>query len=311
LWSEEETNSTSAAGSFGAVGGQRKGLRMRRVAGKSSRQSGRNSDRPVTNERRMAVLTGLVGLAAGRFLAQQEGQPEQDWAYVTPLIEQGCVLMSLPGERFAYRQQYFHKAVILLVNHRWNFDLGLIINRPTSFVTTQFGIPGPPWRIWYGGDCEGLITSNMKLDNVVHFCLHTIEEFASSSERVIPGVYLMEFRLAQQFVSQGRAQTKDFRLIFGYCGWGNGQLQRELDRGKSWKMASINQRIITSELQESACDKVRPDDGIAEWQRFYSLVDSKFPSEVSERAEQLDDELGDEMLRQWVNVKLASLPGKP
>merc|ERR1712232_1349675 len=82
--------------------------------------------------------------------------PASSWAYPTPLIEQGSVLLSEPGCRFGFRQQYFQKAVILLIDHRPDFDMGLVLNRPTAITTAQLGVPGPSWLLCFGGDCQGL-----------------------------------------------------------------------------------------------------------------------------------------------------------
>ena len=38
------------------------------------------------------------------------GAEEQGWAYTTPLIEQGSLLLAATSDHFALNQQYFHKA---------------------------------------------------------------------------------------------------------------------------------------------------------------------------------------------------------
>jgi len=64
-----------------------------------------------------------------------------------------------------------------------------------------------------------------------------IDDFASMSREVTRGVYLISFDKAQELVSAGQAQTSDFMLFLGYCGWIQNQLQGELNVGV-WKMAS-------------------------------------------------------------------------
>jgi len=146
----------------------------------------------------------------------------EGWAYSTPLVEQGSLLLSRPGGRFAVNQQYFHKAVIFIVNHHSGGDLGLILNRPTTFTSAQLGLPGQPWAVGFGGDCQGVaaLRGGNARGGIAAFCLHTVEEFAAASRGVITGVYLMDFAEAFSMVQRGGARPDDFMLLLGYCGWG-------------------------------------------------------------------------------------------
>lgn len=256
----------------------------------------------------LVAAAGLVGGVVGRSLGGAEsgsGQPEL--AYTDPVIRKGSVLMSHPGPTFAFRQQYFHKAVIL-ITRQTNIDVGLILNRPSSLLTTQLGIPGPPWQVMFGGDVQG-IKSFQGFDGStgVLELLHTMEKFKGDSREVIRGVYLMDFEKGQELVSRGQARTTDFFLVAGYCGWSPGQLQGEL-KGGFWKMATVDSRIIIRELQEEAMEmqalsQVGLDDGIALWRHIYAKVDSGFP-----RAAQPNlgptDKLADLALQQWVEENL-------
>ena len=196
---------------------------------------------PEGNNRRkiawLLILSGLAGYQAGNgFLEERyETNSAPEFAYSSPVIQQGCVLMARPGDTFIDHQQYFHKSAILILKHNADFDRGIIINRPSGFNTRQLGVPGPAWNIWFGGDCEGLRAPHYT--GVRTFCLHVSDEFAEMSKEVERGVYLIRFDAAQDLVANGRATTDDFMLFFGYCGWSRNQLQRELDAGV-WKMVS-------------------------------------------------------------------------
>eukprot|EP00441_Pelagodinium_beii_P027530 CAMPEP_0197680698 /NCGR_PEP_ID=MMETSP1338-20131121/93716_1 /TAXON_ID=43686 ORGANISM="Pelagodinium beii, Strain RCC1491" /NCGR_SAMPLE_ID=MMETSP1338 /ASSEMBLY_ACC=CAM_ASM_000754 /LENGTH=395 /DNA_ID=CAMNT_0043261919 /DNA_START=246 /DNA_END=1433 /DNA_ORIENTATION=- len=309
----------------------RKKPRARRVRG--IRQDwrtvpGSNPQMPLPNGpngRRLLGLVGLAGLAGfaaslggslGNRLKASDALDNVDLgpesAFETPILGQGCVLLSRPGGEFALRQQYFHKAVILITRHKFFGDIGLILNRPTAYSTSQLGFPGPPWTVWFGGDCEGLRDGDPR--NAVLYCLHTLDKLADKSSEVIRGVYLTSFPEAQQLVQSGRAQRSDFIVIMGYCGWSSGQLQGELARG-DWKMASIDSRLIIKELQEELLElrsvrQIGLDDGIATWRHLYSRVDAGFPSIWREDEGMLDtvvasdDQVGDAMLKQWVQANL-------
>jgi len=292
---EKLANGSSRLGSAG---------RSRRVRGPSWR-GGRKPD--ASSKLPGLALAGLVGLVAGRWASWlgdggSDQSDKSDWAYSTPLIEKGNILLSRPGGMFAMRQEYFHKAVILIINHRSGSDVGIILNRPTALVTSQLGFAGPAWKIWFGGDCEGL--SDMQFDSTAVFCLHTLEKLATSSKEVLAGVYVMSFEQAKGCVSKGEAQTIDFKVFVGYCGWGRGQLEEELDRGECWKMASVDRRVLMKELR--AAPRLGLDDGIGIWQRFSALMESRVP--IPDDGDTFGDELADATLRHWVEANLVERP---
>ncbi|CAJ1381409.1 unnamed protein product [Effrenium voratum] len=230
-----------------------------------------------------------------------------EWAYSSPAIETGSILMARPGDTFVDHQQYFHKSVILVLRHENDGDQGIIINRPSGFNTAQLGIKGPVWNIWFGGDCEGIRGQG----SVRSYCLHVSDRFKDVSTEVTRGVYLTSFQKARELVTQGRADASDFMLFLGYCGWGRNQLQGELDRGV-WKMASVDSRLLVRELREESLELRRLpslglDDGVGLWRHLYAVVDSNVPgardpfeSDMLDFERSEGDAFGDVLLRQWV-----------
>ena len=67
--------------------------------------------------------------------------------YESPLIEQGSVILGGTQQEFGFalRQQYFHKSVMLLLQHDDGFTKGIILNRPSAYELDG-------WRVWFGGD---------------------------------------------------------------------------------------------------------------------------------------------------------------
>lgn len=62
------------------------------------------------------------------------------WAYESGnAIETGSVILSRPVQDFGYglKRQYFHKCVILVLEHDATFTRGIILNRPTDLVLTD------------------------------------------------------------------------------------------------------------------------------------------------------------------------------
>ncbi len=96
------------------------------------------------------------------------------WAYDSgKVIEQGAVILGGVEQDFGFglRQQYFHKAVILVLDHdEKSFTKGIILNRPSNQMMDDNINEGVKWRVWFGGDVQGL---DSILPDIV--CLHSLK----------------------------------------------------------------------------------------------------------------------------------------
>jgi hypothetical protein len=96
------------------------------------------------------------------------------WAYDSgTIIEKGAVILGGAEQDFGFglRQQYFHKAVILVLDHdESTFTKGIILNRPSEKVMRDDVNVGLEWRVWFGGDVQGL---DSLLPDLV--CLHSLK----------------------------------------------------------------------------------------------------------------------------------------
>ena len=91
------------------------------------------------------------------------------WAYESGnVIEQGAVILGGVEQSYGFglRQQYFHKAAILVLAHDAQFTRGIILNRPTNYF-----LDDGEWRVWFGGDVCGLNDEEPEL-----ICLHSITD---------------------------------------------------------------------------------------------------------------------------------------
>jgi len=97
------------------------------------------------------------------------------WAYESGnVIEKGAVILGGVQQDYGFglRQQYFHKAAILVLDHEEStFTKGIILNRPSDLTLDDDLNEGVKWRVWFGGDVQGL-SSNMP--EVV--CLHSLKD---------------------------------------------------------------------------------------------------------------------------------------
>ena len=112
------------------------------------------------------------------------------WAYDSgKVIETGAVILGGVEQDFGFglRQQYFHKAAILVLDHdEATFTKGVILNRPSDrMMDDDINEGGLKWRVWFGGDVQGL---DSLVPEIV--CLHSLKskEALECSNTVIAGI---------------------------------------------------------------------------------------------------------------------------
>lgn len=141
------------------------------------------------------------------------------WAYDSgKVIEQGAVILGGVEQDFGFglRQQYFHKASILVLDHdEKTFTKGIILNRPTDLTLKDDVNPGTEWRVWYGGDVQGLTSSNPDI-----VCLHSLKnpKAERASITVMNDIQWTTFDNAKRLVRAGVAKPTDFWVFCGYAG---------------------------------------------------------------------------------------------
>jgi Uncharacterized ACR, COG1678 len=127
------------------------------------------------------------------------------WAYDSgKVIEQGAVILGGVEQDYGFglRQQYFHKAAILVLDHEAStFTRGIILNRPTDLLLDD-DVNGASvkWRVWFGGDVQG-ITSNSP--SIV--CLHSLKSKRAkqASVPVMKDIQWTSFDNAKKLVKVG------------------------------------------------------------------------------------------------------------
>ncbi|CAK9088612.1 unnamed protein product [Durusdinium trenchii] len=149
----------------------------------------------------MEVDSSLLLQSSSKSLSQ-DIPTSPEWAFSTPVIQPGSILMSRPGDSFAGHQQYFHKSVVLMVKDDPGGDMGIIINRPTGFNTHQLGLKGPSWNIWFGGDCEGIRDAHVR--GIRTFCLHVRDDFGDLSRASVD---------SRKLIRELREETMELRRL--------------------------------------------------------------------------------------------------
>jgi Uncharacterized ACR, COG1678 len=129
------------------------------------------------------------------------------WAYDSgDVIEKGAVILGGVEQDFGFglRQQYFHKAAILVLDHSNTFTKGVLLNRPTDLTLEDDVNPGLQWRVWFGGDVEGL---KAKHPDIV--CIHSLknEKATKASVPVMKDIQWTTF-------ANAKVRTRTCYLLF-------------------------------------------------------------------------------------------------
>jgi putative transcriptional regulator len=166
---------------------------------------------------------------------------EKPWAHVIGAPERGCLLVAR-GDNFTQGQQYFHQAVILMLEHNEKGSMGVILNRPTQYsmgyVSGDESGPFSENALYFGGDVG---------DGTVSF-LHGSSSVSGSVE-VSNGVFLGGYESACELVKQGEVEANDCKFFARYCGWGPGQLKSECERGVWYPVACSKQIALKQVIQ--------------------------------------------------------------
>jgi len=127
---------------------------------------------------------------------------------------------------------YFSRLVILLCDHNEEGSFGFILNKYVEMDLTEVmeGMPTISNRVSLGGPVE-----NNQL-----FFLHTFGDKLTESIQIAPGYYIGgNFDHLKVLLEKGEITESDVRFFVGYSGWGENQLQDEIEE-QSWYVSEIN-----------------------------------------------------------------------
>lgn len=128
--------------------------------------------------------------------------------------------------------QYFKRAVILLVEHNDQGTIGYVLNNiidvklnelipdfPDIKVVTSIGGPVSP--------------------NSIHF-IHTVGHLIPNTNEVTDGLFWGgDFDAVKKLIEQGKLTSRQIRFFVGYSGWGKDQLANEL-KENSWVVSELD-----------------------------------------------------------------------
>jgi putative transcriptional regulator len=116
----------------------------------------------------------------------------------------------------------FAQTVILMIEHDENGAFGVVLNRPTSRTVKEL------WDELSEGPCQ--CDQAINVGGPVTGPLLAVHKQNSLAEaEIMPGIFIAAGRdYLDQLV---REPAAEFRLFSGYAGWGQGQLENEMQLG--------------------------------------------------------------------------------
>lgn len=124
----------------------------------------------------------------------------------------------------------FMHSVVLMCQHTASGAYGLVVNRPSGHRTTQVLAEHP---LWSRADAELFFGGPVSLNQLQ--LLHAAAERVPGGVEVLPNVFVGgDLDIAARWWLESPSEARaNLRLVVGYSGWGEGQLEVELARG-SW-----------------------------------------------------------------------------
>ncbi len=120
----------------------------------------------------------------------------------------------------------FDRTVILLTEHNEEGSVGFVINKPLELTLDEvvIGFPSFESKIYHGGPVQQ--------DSL--FFLHNKGNLIPGGEKIIDDLYWGgDLEPLKEMIKLGLIGQENIRFYLGYSGWGNGQLDMEIDE-KSW-----------------------------------------------------------------------------
>lgn len=138
----------------------------------------------------------------------------------------------------------FERTVVVLLRHDGRSSMGLVINRRTRVALSELfpkqkGTPRTSDPLFWGGPVG--MTGALALLRA---------EREAEAEEVLPGTYLITSKdVLEKKLAEGGGISR-LRVYLGYCGWGPGQLQQELEMG-AWHLMQGDSSLVFDPAPET------------------------------------------------------------
>lgn len=152
-------------------------------------------------------------------------------------IGKGYALIASPK----LKDDPFRRSVVYLTQCDSRSAVGFIMNRPTKLLLGQF-FPQVKQavRLYSGGPVE----------NGMLYFIHDIPHILPESIPIRGGVFWGgQFETLLELLAQGDVSPANVRFFLGYAGWGEGQLDEEIN-GKYWFAEPFRGNPVTADRSD-------------------------------------------------------------
>ncbi|UKJ06256.1 YqgE/AlgH family protein [Solitalea lacus] len=135
----------------------------------------------------------------------------------------------------------FKRSVVYLTEHNEQGSVGFVLNQKTELTLNNLvdDIEEADFPVYIGGPVG---------NDSLHY-IHTINDL-DGCVSVDNGIYWGgNFELLKILIQAGKVERNEIRFFIGYSGWGETQLQDELDEN-AWLVAETNKDFLFGESNE-------------------------------------------------------------
>ena len=162
---------------------------------------------------------------------------------------------------------YFKRSVVLLTEHNEKGSFGFILNKPVDLQLTEAvdGLPDFDAALHLGGPVGR---------ETMHF-LHTLGKEIKGSIKIMDGLYWGgDFEQLKSLMNTKQIDTDQVKFFVGYAGWGDKQLDSELNRD-DWIVIPGNLKYIMTSQPDDLWKNILQEKGSE-----YAIL-SNFPVDPS------------------------------
>jgi putative transcriptional regulator len=131
---------------------------------------------------------------------------------------------------------YFRRAVVLLIEHNEKGSLGFVLNKPVELRLHEVLDDFPQYdeAVHFGGPVQR--------DQLYY--IHTLGNTIEGSIQVSKNLWwLGDFTQVRDLLAAGIMGPHNVRFFIGYAGWEAGQLEREM-KDRSWYVARASHQLV-------------------------------------------------------------------
>jgi putative transcriptional regulator len=130
----------------------------------------------------------------------------------------------------------FLRTVVLLCDHQQEGSFGFVLNKKTSNTIDELitGLEDCPLPVYFGGPVQ---------TDTIHF-VHQYPDLINDASKIGDDIYWGgNFETVKALIKANQINTNRIKFFIGYSGWGNGQLNTEMDE-KSWLTVSATKQLV-------------------------------------------------------------------